>query len=403
MGILDLFRGSKDERIAKRLMSEFRAQGDKRRMEFVADDQMVVIFAADGKRDGIQNLANLKHQLESSPASLHDGIYQRFVQVQLDLSLSQPTSYADARSKLFIALRDVAYGERTHLLRLNALDNSAPKPMLSRPFAGDVAAFPVLDRELGLDYVAEDMLEGWGVSVDQVMEDAFVNTRNMRFTAESAQSLLFIKGPDAYNVSCMACEDAIRALPVKGFPVAAPATRDSLSITGSDDLPGLELLAQIFEAELSGGNRHVSGRPLVLTPMGWQSFEPPEALRDRFLNIARRYDVQFWSDYKEMLEKHLAGNNEDIFVASLSLFERSADKSMFTAVVWSAGVDTILPPADHVYFYDEESGGKREASWEDVTRVMGSDMQEMDGAPRRYRVREFPTDSQFLEMAAKKV
>jgi hypothetical protein len=69
---------------------------------------------------------------------------------------------------------------------------------------------------------------------------------------------------------------------MKGSPVAAAATPDSLSIRGSDDWPGLELLAQLFEGEIEVGTRHVSGFPFVLTDSGWQSFDPPESLRSSF-------------------------------------------------------------------------------------------------------------------------
>ena len=41
--------------------------------------------------------------------------------------------------------------------------------------------------------------------------------------------------------------------------------------------------------------------------------------------------------------------------------------------------------------------------WEDVHRVMGAGMQQMEGFPLRYRVQVFPTDRELLEMAAKKV
>jgi len=190
---------------------------------------------------------------------------------------------------------------------------------------------------------------------------------------------------------------------MSGSPVAAAATRDSLSITGSDDLAGLELLAKILEAEIKDGIRHTCGRPLVLTDAGWQLFVPPRALQARFLEIARQYDALFWNDYRELLIKDLEAREEDIFVATLGMFEESETKAAFSAVVWSAGVDTILPPADRVFFYDPEDESKRIALWADVTRVLGSSMQELAGVPHRFRVRDFPSDSDFLAMAAKKI
>jgi hypothetical protein len=403
MGIFDLFRGSKDERIAKRFISEFRAQGETRPMKFEAEDLQVVTLGADGQQESVVYLSHLKGQLESAPANSHAAIYQRYVKGLRDSQLAPPTNYADARSNLRVALRDVAYGERSHLLQIQTTEGVRAKPVLCRPFAGDLAIFVVLDRELGMDYVSEGMVESWEATPEQVINDAVANSRQMTFTTESAGPLLFVKGPDGYNVSCLACEDAIRKLPVKGSPVAAPATRDSLSITGSEDLAGLELLAQIFEDELGSGTRHVSGRPLVLTPTGWQVFEPPPSVRERFLLIARQYDALFWSDYKDMLEKYFASRDEDIFVASLSLFQNEADKSTFTAVVWSAGVDTILPPADRVSFFDEETETTRFADWKDVLRVMGPGMEELHGPPKRFRVQAFPNEEQFLAMGAKKV
>ena len=204
-------------------------------------------------------------------------------------------------------------------------------------------------------------------------------------------------------MSCLLCIDGIRKLPVRGAPVAAAATRDSLSITGSDDLAGLELLAGLFEAELKDGNRLVCGRPLVLTDAGWQLFEPPASLRPRFLAIASQYDALFWNDYKELLATDLEAGGEDIFVATLSLFEEQGTGVVFSSVVWSRDVDTILPPAERVFFHDSEDESSRVASWPDVVRVMGTAMQELDGAPRRFRVQDFPNPGQFLEMGAKQI
>ena len=45
MGILDLFRGSKDERIAKRVIAELRAAGEKQRMEFAADEDAIIVLS----------------------------------------------------------------------------------------------------------------------------------------------------------------------------------------------------------------------------------------------------------------------------------------------------------------------------------------------------------------------
>ena len=403
MGILDLFRGSKDERIAKRVIAELRAAGEKQRMEFAADEDAIIVFDAKGVRAGMRNLANLRHELAHTEPAQHDSIYQRYARGLMESASAAPLTYAEARPLLRLALRDSGYGERCRLMSRQSNPAKETIPMFSRPIAGDLSAYCVVDRELAIDYVTPEQLVGWGVEGDVVMEDAHENTRAMSFTTDVTGPLHFVMGPNAYNVSCLLCTDSIRKLGVNGAPVAAAATRDSLTITGSDDLAGLELLARLFEAEIKEGNRHVCGRPLVLTDEGWKLFDPPESLRARFLAIANQYDAFFWNDYKEMLSTDLEARGEDVFVATLGIFEEQGTGAAFSAVVWSRDVDTILPPAERVFFYDSDDESKYLAPWTEVQRVMGAAMRKHADIPCSFRVQEFPSASQFMEMGAKKV
>jgi hypothetical protein len=70
-------------------------------------------------------------------------------------------------------------------------------------------------------------------------------------------------------------------------------------------------------------------------------------------------------------------------------------------IVWSKDVDSILPVADYVHFYEGENKPTRVAAWADVMRVMGTSMQKLDGLPVRYRVNAFPNAEQMVAMGAK--
>src|SRR5262245_11365331 len=78
MGIFDIFRGSRDRRIAQRLITELRALGEGRRMEFDAGRKAVLVFEADGKLSGTWHLGNLRFEIERAPADQHDTIYRRW-------------------------------------------------------------------------------------------------------------------------------------------------------------------------------------------------------------------------------------------------------------------------------------------------------------------------------------
>ena len=72
-------------------------------------------------------------------------------------------------------------------------------------------------------------------------------------------------------------------------------------------------------------------------------------------------------------------------------------------VVWSKGVDTILPVADRVTFFEGDGLPRRVAAWADVVRVMAPSMQELEGLPLRFRVSVFPNAEQMVGMGGTKV
>lgn len=130
----------------------------------------------------------------------------------------------------------------------------------------------------------------------------------------------------------------------------------------------------------------------------WRVFDPPEASRVAFGNVTRRFSASRWGDYKAVLEKDLQRRGEDLFVASLTMYEDEQSKACWSAVVWSRGVDTILPVADRVTFFEGEELPLRIAAWGNVLRVMGPLMQKLEGFPVRYRVNVFPNVEQMVAM-----
>jgi hypothetical protein len=139
----------------------------------------------------------------------------------------------------------------------------------------------------------------------------------------------------------------------------------------------------------------------VLTDSGWQPFTPPASSAAAFGNLARLYSQMYWRDFKEMLDKHFAQQNEDIFVASLQVYEVPGSEAYVSHVTWTKTVDTILPVADQVVFVELDTKDMRIAPWNEVARVMGAAMSASEDLPLRYRISGFPTPEQFVAMGAR--
>jgi hypothetical protein len=402
MGILDIFRGSRDVRIARELIETLRRRGESRRMKFDEASGQVLAFDDQGDRVASWSIGNLKFELERADESAHDEIYERYAHGLTEDSARGKT-YADARPWLRVMMKDDSYPAFIELMHRVEHPDGKTSPLVWRRIAGDVVACCVLESEHSLHFVSRGEVEEWGVTPDQALDDAIANVRGLTIEFGGEDEVRYINDADSFISSRLVCEDAIRALALPGRMVAVLPDRDTLFFAGSDDEAGLAALARLIENQLKDANRHISGRPLVLTEQGWQPFTPPESLRLNFGNLARQFDAMYWNEYKALLEKDYEARDEDVFVGTLAVYEHDDRPEYFTTIAWTRGADSVFPPADRVHFFDPADDSLRVADWNDVQRVMGSEMTFTDDAPRRFRVNTYPTADQFLAMGAKRV
>ena len=210
----------------------------------------------------------------------------------------------------------------------------------------------------------------------------------------------FVFADDSFQSARLVNTDLFRDLPVRGAWVAVVPDRNTYFLSNSEDLEGLAGLARLAEKQCAEGDRLVSGTPFVLHDGTWQVFEPPGAVRVLFDNVARRFAETRWTDYREVLQKDLEKRGDPAFVASLKVYRHDESPAYWSEVVWSKGVDTILPVADRVVFYEGEGLPLRSATWANVLRVMEPAMLKLDGLPIRFRVNTFPTPEQMVAIGA---
>ena len=399
MGLLDLFRGSPEERLAKQYMAALRALGVREAMRFQPDEDAILVESP-GRGSPLKLfLHNLRLELGRAPADQHSGILRRFAQGMLEGQSEATATYAQAKPSLMAMFKDDGYP--TYIATMHEADGPVPEAgPLWRPFAPGIVMCVVEDQPNSFRYVSTADAARWGVTPEQVFADAVENARALKTSFAYRDGVYLLTEDDAYAASRLLCEPALRDLGLKGLPVVVVPDRHTVCVAGSDSQEGLAALGRSLMTCIENGNRLVSATPLVLTGEGWTAFEPPASVRQVFGNARRLLAANFWSEFKESLDKALAARGEDIYVAKLTVVQKRDSGAYETFVVWSRGVDTFLPVADRVMFFEAEGTAVRSASWSAVREVMGAAMEPVPGLPERYRLRGFPTDAQYLAMGA---
>jgi hypothetical protein len=404
MSLLDLFRRLPPrDAFAKRFIQSLRAHGETRSLDYDATE-FVIRASRDGEAPShIFSLHNAFRECQRTDPSEHEAIIARYASSWNLPSI--PDDYGKVAGKLRLAIKDRTYSHEQKLRHQVDFfgDEKAHRIELATfPVSPDLVACLVWDEADSLHFVNVEHLSKWQVPIEQVARDAL---RDMRAAIEwnptPDGNLFRSQMNDAFDSSRVLFVDEIRALPLKGAPVALVPDRESLLIAGADDPEGLRRLAELGRERFEQADRLISGHATVLRGNVWEAFDPPEALATAFGNLRRLYDARYCADQKTLMEKLFELQQEDIFVATLTLFERTENGRYSSRAVWSRDVLALLPRADEITFYDDRTERIHMADWDAVVRVMGDRMIPTSDLPPRWRVDTFPSNEELLSMGAR--
>ena len=391
MRFLDFFQGSSSERIAREFIKALREAGDARRLEYDAADRVIVAYDERGNRQQVSFLGNLMREIKSASAGAQAAIYRRYATSALDaVQGNRPATYELAKPALRILLKHASYPDYILLRNRADFPDSMPSPLVFEHVVGDVIACCIEEQDQSLHFVTEQDLADWSVSAGTALADAKANVSALPYLVSDPKPARYVFNDDSYQAARLVNPRMFDNLPVRGNWVAVVPDRDTFFVADSEDLEAVAGLARLAKRQLEAGERTISGLPFVLREGRWQVYEPPVGIRPLFSNVDLQYRAEGWAAYKSALEKDLAHRGQDIFVASMTVHEQVGAETHYSVVVWSKGVDSILPAVDRVYFYDDDAAITRWARWADVAGIMGADMQREPGMPERYRVRSFP-------------
>src|SRR5690606_34062769 len=117
--------------------------------------------------------------------------------------------------------------------------------------------------------------ENWGVSFYEALEAAQRNLEQMGKIAfaQIGEGLFASATGDNYDASRLVLLELVRRFPLRGTPIAMVPNRDTLLLTGEDDVQGLEMLAKIAADSLNQP-RPISTIAIRLEGDQWRSWLP---------------------------------------------------------------------------------------------------------------------------------
>jgi len=310
-----------------------------------------------------------------------------------------PESFEDARSDLL----PVIQRRGCHECELLEEQQNEKKRAVPCQFLGDhFGAGVAYDWPECKLHVIEKQLADWGVGFDQAIEVARANLRELsREGLEEVTPGCWVSPwHDDYDDARILLPDLIKQCEVKGVHVAMLPHKNCLLVTGSEDVEGLEWLAELTE-EFYTGPRFLSGVPLILRGNTWRPFELPkehslfgryQALRHLTMALDYGWQARLLNDYYRQ-------QGEDLFVAAT--FTKAGWKWP-TITCWTEGVDALLPRTALIGFQsvcqgegEIRVGFQAAAEWERVQEVVGDLMEPSGLYPERYRVRSFSNPDQI--------
>jgi hypothetical protein len=360
-----------------------------------------------GDSNGVLNLHNIYEEYHAAGPLLRRSLLKRYVSLfAASESRRIPASFREAQRNLLPKVRERSYHDLMQLyFRVEGLEAAEP----ARKLLGDhLSVELVYDLPDSMGTVGMETLEGWGVGFDLALDVAYRNLCEgsaPKFRSPSP-GVHLSAWKDNHDASRILLTELVRGLEIKGDPVAMVPHRDVLIVTGSEDVKGLGVMADLTEKALAEP-RFMTAIPARLRWDEWVplSLPPDHPLHHRFELLRVSTVLRDYDEQKSLLDQLHEKTGEDVFVASYSAVQDKDSGKVESYSVWSKEVVSLLPRSDTVHFFEPDpTGGDqhtiRSAPWERVREVAGSLLKEMNLFPERYLVTDFPTPDQVSRMAA---
>jgi hypothetical protein len=405
MNMLDrLFGAPSREKFARQVMAGVRRAGEERKLLF---DRAQFCLRPEGDEISVMNLSNVYAEFCAAEKALRPRLLSNVVRNWFADRRPVPEVFADVHPDLLPTVRSRSYFEFAVLqLKLEGGRTAIDYPQ--QVLANHLAIGLVYDLPDSMRTIVNDDLENWGVTFYEALEAACANLRQKEdpvFVSPHDGVYLSATG-DNYDASRLILTDMVHQFEVRGDCIAMAANRDTLLITGTENLAGLKIMAARARQALEEP-RPISMIALRLADDEWTEWLPPaeHPLCRDFTSLRLQSLGQEYAEQKELIDAHYRKMGRDIFVATFSGVQDAKTGEVKSYCVWSEGVESLLPKTDLVYFYRPGQAESDDAilatvEWNTMERELGPLVESHEFYPPRFRVRSFPSTAQLRRLNA---
>lgn len=331
-------------------------------------------------------------------------VIARWLESLREADLAEPGSFEEAKAELLPALR-----HRAGFESLAFLEKAASEPKIeavSLPLTPDLGVYLALDRPASMRFVGAALLARWGVTVETAFEQALENLRSRSKAPleQLGRGVAVSRFADTYDASRLLLSEIVAQIEAPGDPVAVVPGRSVLILAGDRDGEALAAAMRVALDAWENEPRPLSLVPIVRRSGQWQELLLPrghecyELLRE----LRVRQAAQLYQEQTAALQTWMERQGEDVFVAGL-IAARQPQTGRFNSIaVWSKGVDSLLPRAEQVAFFDpDREEAERTVALIDFDLVeshLSETFERTDHVPERLRVRSFPPEATILEL-----
>lgn len=239
------------------------------------------------------------------------------------------------------------------------------------PLANHLVVQLVYDTPSAIVSLSHERLAIWGVTPDEALDQAMDNlleSTDIPFVSYE-EGVFVAEVDDCYDSSRVLLIEVIEQLPLQGRPVALPANRDTLFITGEHDYNGLQTLLTVASRALDMP-RLDTVAPVVLQGERWHPWLPPpeHPHHAEWAELVLRDRGSAYGAVKALLEARLEKEGEDRFVASFGALVIEGVPRSYTT--W-APVRAFLPRTELIAIAkgEDPDAGFLLVPWETVVEL----------------------------------
>jgi hypothetical protein len=313
--------------------------------------------------------------------------------IMTDVTEAVPATFEAARAHLQPRL----VGSVAHAITLLELSNAGQESgaIATIPVADDLNVGAVVMTGIGGVQVSAGILASWGVDAQAVVDAAIENTFGQEFSnVRQLGEATYVIEDETFAAAAVARPAMLASLPVSGALVAIAPSTGVLVVTGASDEQGLAVAATVADAAVEAGEKLVSATAVTLVGDAWVTFAWPAAGAAASVAglLARRWSTVLYAWQAPALTIYLAAIGKPAFVAAANL-AKAPNGDTITYATLSEGVVTALPVTDDVVLLPD-GGAPVKTTLADLTRVLGTSLENAGVAPSRVIVGQFPDAAQ---------